>query len=115
MYKGDSYMDCNTNSLTVSDKNAPLPTPFLDKIGRVVQRIADKVEEKMEYESKHNPVGFFSKVLLCIVCCARIILGDSDEDVRLLKSFAYDDEFKLGCEKEVLADPDSFRGHPMLQ
>jgi len=116
MYKDQAYMDSGYNGrMTVSDRNGNYPpTPCMDKVCAQVERVVDKMEKKFEEMSKNDPCGLFTRMLLCIVCCARIILGDSDEDVKRLKAYVSDKGLKEGCEKEILASPNKFRDSGLM-
>ena len=100
-------------NMTVSDKKEA-PTPYLDKLESMFERVGNKIADKMENEMEHNPTSFFTKILLCVVCCARIVLGDNDPDVRILKLVVSDTKFKDGLDKEIIANPEQFRRRGML-
>jgi hypothetical protein len=96
--------------LTVSDqKRNNVPTPCLDQVYEIMNRLGDKIEKKCEEEFERNLMWLFVKTLLCIVFVARVILGDNDEDVKLLKGLATDEGFKKKVQKELAANPEAYR------
>ena len=98
--------------MTVSDKKWDLVTPIMNEVEATFERIGEKIEKKAEKEWEENPQGLFSKIMLCVLCCGRILLGDSDADVMKLKLIMGDNKLKRDLDKEIVAFQ---KRHPKLK